>query len=106
MHTDKHINLLLGADPEFLHRLDRSADQGFVSVRCPGCQGTGAAHRRHGGEPLARHRPAPVPGCVSVLVAGAFDHLTLAGILAMLGELTPLERTRDYREIVEKNRLI
>jgi predicted transposase YdaD len=35
-----------------------------------------------------------------------FDDLTLEEILAMLGELTPLEQTRAYREIVEKNRPI
>ena len=35
-----------------------------------------------------------------------FDDLTLEEVLAMLGELTPLEQTRAYREIVEKNRPI
>jgi len=35
-----------------------------------------------------------------------FDDLTLEEILAMLGELTPMEQTRAYREIVEKNRPI
>jgi predicted transposase YdaD len=35
-----------------------------------------------------------------------FDDLTLKEILAMLGELTPLEQTRAYREIVEKNQPI
>ena len=33
-----------------------------------------------------------------------FDDLTLKEILAMLGELTPLEQTRAYREIVEENK--
>ena len=35
-----------------------------------------------------------------------FDDLTLEEILAMLGELTPLEQTRAYREIVAKNQPI
>ena len=35
-----------------------------------------------------------------------FDDLTLKEILAMLGELTPLEQTRAYREIVAKNQPI
>ncbi len=35
-----------------------------------------------------------------------FDDLTLEEVLTMLGELTPLEQTRAYREIVEKNQPI
>lgn len=35
-----------------------------------------------------------------------FDQLTLEEILIMLGELTPLEQTRAYRDIVEKNQPI
>lgn len=33
-----------------------------------------------------------------------FDDLTLKEIFVMLGELTPLEQTRAYREIVEENK--
>ena len=35
-----------------------------------------------------------------------FDDLTLEEVLTMLGELTPLEQTRAYREIVKKNQPI
>ncbi len=35
-----------------------------------------------------------------------FNDLTLEEVLTMLGELTPLEQTRAYREIVEKNQPI
>lgn len=64
--------------------------------------------------PLAYRRlqQAPLPDsarwhCLEVFqswLLARFDDLTLEEILVMLGELTPLEQTRAYREIVEKNR--
>jgi predicted transposase YdaD len=53
-------------------------------------------------DPARRH-------CLEVFqswLLARFDDLTLKEILIMLGELTPLEQTRAYREIVEKNQPI
>ena len=64
--------------------------------------------------PLAyRHiQQAPLPDtarrrCLEVFqswLLARFDDLTLKEIFVMLGELTPLEQTRAYREIVEENK--
>jgi len=59
-----------------------------------------------------QHAPLTDPArrhCLDVFqswLLARFDDLTLEEILIMLGELTPLEKTRAYREIVEKNQPI
>ncbi|MEY6434267.1 DUF4351 domain-containing protein [Thioalkalicoccus limnaeus] len=87
MRTDTQIYTLLGADPDFLYRLTAPAV-------------------------YSQLQRAPVPPqarqyCLDVFqswLMARFKGLSLEEILKMLGELTPLEETRAYKELVAKGR--
>ncbi len=101
MKTDKQIYTLLGADPYFLRVLTEG-----IAVRGPylfEALDVKGLKRRIDGVLILRVQDEDIWAIEfqSWLMA-RFKSLSLEEILKMLGELTPLEKTRAYKELVVK----